>query len=251
MCNVPTPSMYSERQNVMRGGQVVFPMGVEICIPEDDMVRFFAREFDKLDYSSLYAAYCDPRNYSSPGRPRIDPKLLFLICAFVYSKDIYSSRKIEEACRKHIDFIWLLDGAPAPDHTTIANFRSGRCKEAIEDLFYQHARYLYQVGATDYDVGIFDGTKIESFANRYTFVWRGTVEKNLAKLMEKAKTVFDRIPASIRPRYGILCRFYGRCAYATFGNTSVDRIFYLQYTLYVAHCQRKHTIFLHALCRIA
>ena len=106
---------------------------------------------------------------------------------------MYSSRKIEEACKKRIDFIWLLDGEPAPDHTTIATFRSGPCKDAIEDLFYQHVLYLGEIGATDYKVGIFDGTKIESFANKYTFVWRGTVEKNMAKLIEKTKFVFARL----------------------------------------------------------
>lgn len=36
-----------------------------------------------------------------------------------------------------------------------------------------------------------DGTKIKSMANRYTFVWKTGVEKNLAKLKEKAKVVFN------------------------------------------------------------
>lgn len=31
-----------------------------------------------------------------------------------------------------------------------------------------------------------DGTKIESRAGRYTFVWKKTVKKNLQKLMDKA-----------------------------------------------------------------
>jgi len=168
-------------------------MSIEFYIPEDDMVRFFAAECDKLDYSNLYKAYFGSFCRFGSGRPPISPKLLFQICAFAYANDIYSSRKIEEACRKRIDFMWLLDGAPAPDHTTIANFRSGRCKEAIEDLFYQHVRYLDRINATDHEVGIFDGTKIESFANRYTFVWRGTVEKHLTKLIEKAEAVLCRI----------------------------------------------------------
>ena len=175
------------------GRQLKFPMGFEACIPEDDMVRFFVREFDNLDYTNLYTAYNGSHNHTGPGRPAADPRLLFQVCAFAYAKDIYSSRKIEEACLKRIDFMWLLDGRPAPDHTTIANFRSGPCKEAIEDLFYQHVRYLDMIGATDHKVGILDGTKIESFANRYTFVWRGAVEKNLAKLPEKVKAVFDRL----------------------------------------------------------
>lgn len=189
MCNAAIPGKVSEKQHETRSRQIVFPMGIEICIPEDDMVRFFVRQYDQLDYTDLYKTYHDSLYHSGPGRPPADPKLLFQICAFAYANDLYSSRKIEEACRKRIDFMWLMDGASAPDHTTIANFRSGPCREAIENLFYQHARYLSTIGATDHEVGIFDGTKIESFANRYTFVWRGTVEKNLAKLIEKAKTV--------------------------------------------------------------
>jgi transposase len=168
-------------------------MSLEFLIPADDIVRFFAMECDRLNYANLYAASCGSLYYPRPGRPPTDPKVLFQICAFAYANDLYSSRKIEEACRKRIDFMWLLDGEPAPDHTTIANFRSGKCKEAIEDLFYQHVCYLDKIGATDHTVGIFDGTKIESFANRYTFVWRGAVEKNLAKLTEKATAIFSRL----------------------------------------------------------
>ena len=193
MCVAPVPDNLSPRQFETRGGQLIFPMGYEACIPEDDMVRFFAREYENLDYTDLYVAHNGSQYNNGPGRPPEDPRRLFQVCAFAYANDIYSSRKIEEACRKRIDFMWLLDGHPAPDHTTIANFRSGPCKEAIEDLFYQHARYLDSIGATDHKVGIFDGTKIESFANRYTFVWRGAVEKNLAKLIEKATVASGRL----------------------------------------------------------
>lgn len=193
MCAESVLAGCPKRHHETRGRQLVFSMGYEMCIPQDDMVRFFAKEFDELDYTGLYAAYSNSSYSTGAGRPQTDPKLLFQICAFAYACDLYSSRKIEEVCKKRIDFMWLLDGAPAPDHTTIANFRSGVCKEAIKDLFYQYVRRLDVIGATDHEVGIFDGTKIESFANRYTFVWRGTVEKNLAKLIEKAKVACERL----------------------------------------------------------
>jgi transposase len=171
----------------------MFPMGIEVCIPQDDMVRFFAEQCECLDYTDLYVAYCGSSYCCGPGHPPTDPKLLFMICAFAYANDIYSSRKIEEACRKRIDFMWLLDGTAAPDHTTIAHFRSGQCKNAIEELFYQYVCLLEKSGATDHEVAMIDGTKIESYANRYTFVWRGTVEKNLEKLKTKAKDTLERL----------------------------------------------------------
>lgn len=43
------------------------------------------------------------------------------------------------------------------------------------------------------NVGYIDGTKIESKANKYTFVWRKTVEKNKAKLQAKVSALLKQI----------------------------------------------------------
>ena len=45
-----------------------------------------------------------------------------------------------------------------------------------------------------------DGTKIEAYANKYTFVWKKAVEKNLAKLEKKIE---NRLPI-ICERYGLV-----------------------------------------------
>lgn len=36
----------------------------------------------------------------------------------------YSSRSIETACKRDINFMFLLEGCPVPDHATIARFIS-------------------------------------------------------------------------------------------------------------------------------
>ena len=38
-----------------------------------------------------------------------------------------------------------------------------------------------------------DGTKLESKANKYTFVWRKSVERNKAKLEEKIKVLLEQV----------------------------------------------------------
>ncbi|QNL52600.1 IS1182 family transposase [Olivibacter sp. SDN3] len=43
-----------------------------------------------------------------------------------------------------------------------------------------------------------DGTKIESAAGRYTFVWKGSVEKNKAKLENKIQSVLSDIESQIK-----------------------------------------------------
>ena len=87
-----------------------------------------------------------------------------------------------------MQFILLLDGHKPPDHCTIARFRSGEdTAPAIEDLFYQYAMILEREGLTNHSEVFIDGTKIESKANRYTFVWRKCVERQLAKIKAAAK----------------------------------------------------------------
>jgi hypothetical protein len=43
------------------------------------------------------------------------------------------------------------------------------------------------------DVQYIDGTKIGSASNKYTFVWKGSVEKYKIKLEQKIQSVLDQI----------------------------------------------------------
>ncbi|WP_193064587.1 transposase [Oceanobacillus oncorhynchi] len=46
---------------------------------------------------------------SSKGRrPAVDPVILFKIITYAVSQKIYSSHEIEKACRKYINFCWIL-----------------------------------------------------------------------------------------------------------------------------------------------
>ena len=42
-----------------------------------------------------------------------------------------------------------------------------------------------------------DGTKIESKANKYTFVWRKTVERNRTRLMDKIRILLEQVDEAI------------------------------------------------------
>ena len=60
-------------------------------------------------------------------------------------------------------------------------------------MFTQVMLLLAERGFVSLDVEYIDGTKIESKANKYTFVWRKTVEQNRAKLLEKIKVLLMQI----------------------------------------------------------
>ena len=168
----------TEYNVVERNGQLKVTLNTEKIIPEDAPVRLTDAQLEKLDYRRLYSAF------SSKGRnPVTDPRVLFKVLAYSSEIHIYSNRQIVDACENRIDMIWLLDGEPVPDQSTIARFKQ-RCASEIEDLFYQYTRLLEEQGETDHEVVFIDGTKIESRAGRYTFCWRGSVEKNLEKVKQ-------------------------------------------------------------------
>ena len=100
---------------------------------------------------------------------------MFKILIYAYSQNIYSSRKMEAACRRDINFKWLLAGQKAPDHITIARFRTGLLADACENLFYQMVRRLSQADELSKETVFIDGTKLEACANRFTFVWKVSV----------------------------------------------------------------------------
>lgn len=160
--------------------QLVLPLSLEGLIPDDDSVRLLSHELEDLDYTLLYQAY------SAKGRnPAVDPKTMFKILTYAYSQNIYSSRKIETACRRDINFRWLLAGQKAPDHSTIERFRTGFLADACEDLFYQMVERLNQAGELSKETVFIDGTKLEACANKYTFVWKKSVGKWEEKMFHK------------------------------------------------------------------
>ena len=97
--------------------------------------------------------------------------------------------------RRDIHYIWLA-AQERPDFVTINRFRN-RVKEEIDNIFTQVVLLLAGRGFITLDVEYIDGTKMESKANKYTFVWRKTVEKNRARLQEKIRALLGQIDDAI------------------------------------------------------
>ena len=113
----------------------------------------------------------------------------------LYRETGRSCRKIEQLLLRDIHYIWL-SGHQKPDFVTINRFRN-RVKEEINNVFTQLILILADKGFISLDVEYIDGTKIESKANKYTFVWRKTVERNRAKLIDKIRVLLEQVDESI------------------------------------------------------
>ena len=157
-------------------------MPTEIRISKHNALYQASIQLEELDYTKLYRAYSGIR------KSQIEPRVLFKVLVCAYMKGVYSSRKIEELCRENLVFRWLLEDQKTPDHCTIARFRGNRnLQEAFEDWFFQYVKKLENKGYTEHSEVFVDGTKIESKANRYTFVWLKQVSKQLEKIKARLK----------------------------------------------------------------
>lgn len=154
-------------------------------IAENEPVRIVDAVVESLDLSEF------KKLYREKGRCPYHPKMMLKIILYAYMNNIYSCRKIEKSVQRDIHYIWLA-AQERPDFVTINRFRN-RVKKEINNIFTQVVLLLADRGFITLDVEYIDGTKIESKANKYTFIWRKTVEKNRAKLQEKIRILLQQI----------------------------------------------------------
>ena len=158
-------------------------------IPQNDPVRVVDSIVEGLDFKDFR------KLYKEKGRCPYHPKMMLKVIIYAYMNNIYSCRKIEKQLQRDIHYIWLA-AQERPDFVTINRFRN-RVKNEINNIFTQIVLVLADKGFITLDVEYIDGTKIESKANKYTFVWRKTVEKNRARLQEKIHALLGQIDDAI------------------------------------------------------
>lgn len=164
----------------------LLPYSYDELIPQQHLVRMLNNVIDKMNIDPLIAGY------KGGGTSSYHPKMLLKVIVYAYCEKIYSSRRIAKALRENIHFMWL-SGANRPDFRTINRFRSSRLKETIDKVFASIVELLVEEGLVRLEDYFLDGTKIEANANKYSFVWKKSVEKNKAKLTEKIKALINHI----------------------------------------------------------
>ena len=164
---------------------VLFPQRIDENISDNDPVRMVSAMVDRLSLDSFR------KLYKESGRSPYHPKMMLKVILYAYMNNIHSCRKIEQQLRYDVRYIWLA-GHATPDFITINRFRN-RVKDEINGVFTQLVLILADKGFVSLDVEYIDGTKMESKANRYTFVWRKTVVRNRERLLEKIRALLAQV----------------------------------------------------------
>lgn len=173
-----------------QGQGILFPLSIDSKISDDHPVRLISQVVDELDLSGINFGY------KGGGNSSYHPRMLLKVLFYAYLNNVYSCRKIETQLEQNIHYIWL-SGDQHPNFRTINNFRSLRLKGSIHKLFVQVVFMLVEMGYITLREVYLDGTKIESKANKYSFVWRKSVEKNKAKLELKIHNILSQIEEGI------------------------------------------------------
>jgi len=159
--------------------QLKLPLNIDTIISADDSVRLLSQFVEEMDLADLYSTYDKVRENS------VSPRTMLKIVLYSYMNGDYSSRSMEINCKRDINFMYLLEGAKAPDHATFARFRSIHFAPCAKRILAEMSNRLYDLGEISGEAIFIDGTKIEASANKYTFVWKKAVTKNQAKLLIK------------------------------------------------------------------
>ena len=165
--------------------QIKLPLDLETLIPANDPVRLLSAFVEEMELSDLY------KTYGKIKKNQASPRQLFKIIIYASMNRIYSSRDIETACRRDINFMYLLEGKPVPDHATIARFISLHFSQCSKKTLAEVSGILLKLGEISGQSIFIDGTKLESVANKYTFVWKRAVTKNCQRLFSKISDLVD------------------------------------------------------------
>ena len=158
----------------------------ELQLPEDDPVYTLKKVMEELDFSGLLAGYSDK------GRKGYNPIMLYAVVTYANMRGVRGVDDIVDLCKRDLAFIWLTQGQK-PQRDAFYDFKGLKLTgEILDDLNYQFLRRLKKEGLITLKELFIDGTKIEANANRYTFVWRGSINYHLVCLLDTIDALYTK-----------------------------------------------------------
>ena len=161
-------------------------------------MRFLRELLPTLDLSAFHARYQAER-----GRPPYDPEMMLGLLLYGHMRRIRSSRRLAEACRRDVAFIYLA-GRSTPDFHTVAEFRK-RFTEETRGLFVQVLKLCQAAGLVRLGHVSLDGTKVRANASRHKAMTYGRMlsrEKALEAEVTRWQEEAEREDKAEDARYG-------------------------------------------------
>jgi len=138
----------------------LLPQSFTEVISPRDPVYAVRRAVEQLDLGAIHAGLRAER-----GRPPYHPQAMVGLLLYGACRGIYSSRRLQSACRQDLSFMYLM-GRLQPDFHTICEFRQ-RFEAELKGLFSQVLQFCRQAGLVRLGHVALDGTKLRANASKH------------------------------------------------------------------------------------
>lgn len=165
-----------------QGQMELIPPTADELIGKNHLVRVVNATLEQLNLEPLLRQYS-----SGGGASRYNPLMLLKVLVYGYLNNVCSSRVLAKQVRENIYYRWIA-GCGQPDFRTINSFRKDKLSPVIDEIFVEVVKLLHERGYVQLKTLYVDGTKVESRANRYSFVWKRAVDTFDGKLEEKVRS---------------------------------------------------------------
>jgi transposase len=167
--------------------QIILPLDLEVKLQKNDIAFHIHHLVESIPHKAFEPFL---RN---TGCPAYHPRMMLKIILCAYSQSVFSGRKIEALLKDSVRMMWLAQGYE-PSYRTINRFRvQPEVRELIRQCFVQFRCQLIQEKVIDQEAIFIDGTKIEANANKFTFVWKRSIEKYHQRLIEKSNQLYNEL----------------------------------------------------------
>lgn len=168
----------------------LLPPSVHEFVPSGHLAHFVRDTVrEGLELGAIVATYVEER-----GQPPYHPAMMVALLLYGYSRGVYSSRRLAQACEERVDFM-AVTGLNKPDFRTIAEFRR-RHLQALSDLFVQVLRLCQSAGLVKLGHVAVDGTKLKANASRHKAMSYGRMKQTEPKLAAAVQAWLNKAEAA-------------------------------------------------------
>jgi transposase len=170
----------------------LLPPSIHEFVPAGHLAHFVRDTVrEGLDLSAISGAYEEDR-----GQPPYHPGMMTALLLYGYSRGVYASRRLQQACEERVDFM-AVTGLNKPDFRTIAEFRR-RHLSALSELFVQVLKLCRAAGLVKLGHVAVDGTKLKANASRHKAMSYGRMKQTEPKLAAQVEAWLKAAEAADR-----------------------------------------------------
>lgn len=172
--------------------QVQLPLNLEVTFKVTDEVITFNNLVKNIDFNRFFKSK-DTYTTETRGRKKKTRASILKAILFAFSLGIRSTREIAILCKHDTRFMFLLDNTTFPSHMTINNTINDLSENIDDVLVAINQKIMENDQEVDPNTVYIDGTKLEAYANKYSFVWKKAIIKYKEKLNHKIITLLPKL----------------------------------------------------------